>query len=114
VVFVDSDTDATVDAGEAVLQAHGPVDPTILAPARSRPDRDMPHFISFRADGFPQDIPGLGPGVSNIQLCDSRGNADTGNGRAAGRWITISPAGRPMLIDRLALLQGAENPLGGC
>lgn len=52
--------------------------------------------------------------VRNIQLCDARGNQDTGSGVAAGRWIAVSPAGRPALIDRVAQLQDASNPLGGC
>jgi type IV fimbrial biogenesis protein FimT len=114
IVFVDSDTDATVADGEAVLQAHGPVDADILGQPESRADHDPPHYISFRADGFPQDVPGLATGLSNIQLCDSRGDVETSGERAAGRWIALSAAGRPALIDKVDMLQGDNNPLGGC
>lgn len=114
IVFVDADTDGTVDDGETVLQSHGAVAQDILAQPGSGADRPPFQYLSFRADGFLQDIPGLNPGINNIQLCDGRGNVDTGNGRAAGRWIAISPAGRPALIDEVAALQGDENPLGGC
>lgn len=114
IVFEDTNDDGVVDAAEPVLQAHGPLDDSIRLQARSGTDREPPHYLSFRDSGFPQDIPGLTPGVGNIQLCDARGNLDTGDGRAAGRWIAILPTGRPLLIDRVAQLQDAANPLGGC
>lgn len=114
IVFVDGDTDGAVDDNEIVLQAHGPLPEDILTQARSQADRPPLQYVSFRADGVPQNIPGQGQGVGNIQLCDGRGNADTGNGRAAGRWIAILPAGRPMLVDKVATLQSDNNPLGGC
>ena len=114
IVFVDADTDGVVGAAEPVLQAHGPLDVSIRSQGRSGADIGPPQYLSFRDDGLLQDIPGLAPAVRNIQLCDARGNRDTGNGRAAGRWITILPAGRPALIDSVARLQDAANPLGGC
>jgi type IV fimbrial biogenesis protein FimT len=114
IVFVDVDADGTVDDGEAVLQAHGPVHDSVRLNPRSLADGGPPQYLSFRADGFWQTLPGLVPAVSNIQLCDARGNKDTGAGKAAGRWINVSPAGRPALIDKVATLQGGNNPLGGC
>ena len=114
IVFEDADTDGAVDAAEPVLQAHGPLDDSIRSQGRSRADIGPPQYLSFRDDGLLQDIPGPVAAVRNIQLCDARGNRDTGDGRAAGRWITILPAGRPSLIDSVARLQDAANPLGGC
>ncbi len=114
IVFEDANTNGVVDAGEAVLQAHGPVDDSIRLRPQSGTDGGSPRYVSFRPDGSPQNLPGLDEGVRNIQLCDSRGNVDTGGGRAAGRWITILPAGRPLLIDRVGQLQDAANTLGGC
>jgi type IV fimbrial biogenesis protein FimT len=114
VVFVDADTDGTIDATEAVLQAHGPLHDSIRLQPGSRGDHDPPHYLSFRADGFLQDIPGLAAGLDNIQLCDPRGAWDDGNDTAAGRWITLSPAGRPALIEKTSKLEGADNPLAGC
>lgn len=114
VVFVDEDTDGVVDDAETIVQAHGPVHPTIRDQAASGADGGPPFYVSFSAVGVLQDIAALPPSVTNIQLCDDRGNKDAGGGRAAGRWINISPAGRPTLIDEVARLQGPENPLGGC
>jgi type IV fimbrial biogenesis protein FimT len=114
IVFEDTNDDGVVDAAEPVLQAHGPLDDSIRLQSQSKTDRGPPQYVSFRDSGTPQDIAGLAPGVRNIQLCDARGNVDTGDGRAAGRWIMILPAGRPLLIDHVAQLQDPANTLGGC
>jgi type IV fimbrial biogenesis protein FimT len=113
VVFEDADVDGAPGDAEPVLQVHGPLDAAILGQAGSRADAGPPQFLSFRPGGPLQEIGG-NPSVRNIQLCDARGDHDTGGGRAAGRWIAISPAGRPALIDRVERLQGDANPLGGC
>jgi hypothetical protein len=115
IVFQDTDMDGVVDPAEPLLQAHGPLHDSIRLQVRSGVDGGPSEYASFQSDGSPIDnLPGLAPGVRNIQLCDARGNRDTGGGRAAGRWIAISPAGRPVLIDSVARLQDAANPLGGC
>lgn len=114
IVFEDADADGAVGAAEPVLQAHGPLHDSIRLQGRSGADSGPPQYLSFRDDGLLQDIPGLAPAVRNIQLCDARGNQDTGDGRAAGRLLTVLPAGRPALIDGVARLQDAANPLGGC
>lgn len=114
IVFEDRDADGAVNGTEPVLQAHGPLDARIARATSSGTDGGGNEYLSFRADGFLQDLPGLGAGLRNIQLCDDRGDEDTGGGVAAGRWITLAPAGRPTLVDERARIQGDGNPLGGC
>lgn len=114
IMFVDTDADGFVDEREQLLQAHGPVSDAIRRNQRSGADAGPPQYLSFRGDGLLQGIDALGPAVRNIQLCDERGDRVYGKDLAAGRWIIISPAGRPTLIDRGARLQGDSNPLGGC
>lgn len=114
IMFVDIDSDGLFDDDELLLQAHAPLHESILDAPRTSVDGGTPQYLSFRADSLLQDIPGRGAGIGNIQLCDGRGNRTLGGGRAAGRWITLSPAGRPTLIDRAAQLQDSQNPLGGC
>jgi type IV fimbrial biogenesis protein FimT len=114
IMFVDSNNNGALDDDEDLLQANGPLHETILNAPQTGVDQNTPQYLSFRADGLLQDIPGLGPGIGNVQLCDARGNRDIGGGRSAGRWISLSPAGRPTLIDRVARLQDSHNPLGGC
>ena len=114
VVFVDTNSDGAISDDETLLQGHGALDDSIRSRERSGAEPGPPYYLSFRGDGFLQEIAGLGPPVRNVQLCDARGNQDTGNGRAAGRWITVSPAGHPALVDRVKRLQADGNPLGGC
>jgi type IV fimbrial biogenesis protein FimT len=114
IVFEDTDNDGAVGSAEPVLQAHGPIDDRIRLQPQTGTDGGATEYVSFRDDGSPQDIPGLPPTLRNIQLCDDRGNQDTGGGRSAGRWIQISTTGRPAVIDTVTHLQGADNPLGGC
>ncbi len=113
IVFEDADGNAARSAGEAVLLAHGPIDDRIRGEARTAADGGTPQFLSFRSDGFPAEVAGR-PGIRNLQLCDARGDRDTGGGRAAGRWIIVSPAGHTVLVDQVSRLQDAANPLGGC
>lgn len=114
IVFADTDADGVMDAGEALLQVHGPLDPGIATQPATGTDADAVDYVAFRPDGVPASLPGLGTGLRNIQLCDARGDSDTGGGRAAGRWIAITPSGRTQLADSIARLQGDANPLGGC
>jgi len=72
-----------------------------------------PAYVTYSATGFPRQIGGTPP-VTDFQLCDDRGNKDVGAGIAAGRWIHISPTGRPQIYREVAAIQGAQNPLGGC
>jgi type IV fimbrial biogenesis protein FimT len=114
IAFEDRDADGVADPTEPVLQSHGPLDARIARAAGSGTDGGPAAYLAFRADGVPQDLPGLGAGVRNIQLCDERGDEDTGGGTAAGRWIAVAPAGRATLVDERGRLQGDANPLGGC
>jgi type IV fimbrial biogenesis protein FimT len=114
IVFEDRDADGAVGAAEPVLQAHGPLDARIAAAPSSGTDGGATEYVSFRPDGFLQDLPGLGASLRNIQLCDERGDAGTGGDTAAGRWVIVTPAGRPALVDDRARIQGDANPLGGC
>lgn len=114
IVFVDEDQDGSVDDADLVLQGLGPVDDSIRAQPASSGDSGPPEYVSFRGDGALLDIPGMGAALRNIQLCDPRGDHDTGGGRSAGRWISISATGRPSLFDSVEQIQGAGNPLGGC
>jgi type IV fimbrial biogenesis protein FimT len=109
-VFVDSNDDGSADAGEAILQRHGPID--------AAADLDLDVFpgdstgrIAFSSGGTVR----IAESTTDIQICDGRGDRDTGRGVAAGRWIRIQPTGQPEIRRLRADLQNADiNPLGGC
>ena len=53
--------------------------------------------------------------TTDIQICDARGDRDTGGGVAAGRLIRVQPTGQPEIRRMRSELQDTDiNPLGGC
>ncbi|HHQ14371.1 MAG TPA: prepilin-type N-terminal cleavage/methylation domain-containing protein [Chromatiales bacterium] len=116
IVFVDTNANAQVDAGEAVVATGRPAHEDIAA--RSAWDNGGtgdPCYTAFSMTGDRLDLPGAGSdSLRNLQFCDSRGDATVAGGIAAGRWIRIAATGRPQMISEADEIQGAGNPLGGC
>ncbi len=103
----------TVDPFDVVLEVHGPMLGSIPPGFNSAPVGGT-DYVSFAATGFPAPAAGQGPPKTNFQICDDRGNHDTGGGIAAGRWIQIANTGRPQVYRLQAEIQSASNPLAGC
>ncbi len=102
----------TVDGADQVISARGPL-PGQIANLFAT-DAGGVEYLTYGPNGFPRNVPGLNPGIRNIQLCDDRGNHDTGGGIAAGRWLQITPTGRPQIYRNQNFVQSANNPLNGC
>lgn len=115
-VFADANGNARVDAGETVVSSHGPLPADLGTHSAWNNGGDgPPYYAAFSGTGFRVDLPAAGSrSLTDLQLCDARGNRNTGGGIAAGRWIQLAPTGRPQVHGRVAELQGADNPLGGC
>jgi type IV fimbrial biogenesis protein FimT len=114
IVFVDQNANLNVDAGDTVVQRHAPL--TTNNSIVITRDANTNAYLQFGPNGFPRRPVGAAAPISNLQLCDSRGNRNTGGGVAAGRWISV-PAngpGRPQLYRMQADVNGPNNPLGGC
>jgi len=90
-------------ANPVVIQRHEPL------PDRIRINRDFNDSIDFSASGLPNNA--NAGGEFNMLLCDDRGDRDTGDGLAAGRWINIRGTGRPRIYTRRTDVQAR---LGGC
>jgi type IV fimbrial biogenesis protein FimT len=107
IIFADENGDVSVNGADTVLFTHAPLPDGIVVAI----DPASLPYLQFANNGFPQDgLPGAQ--IGNVQLCDQRGDADTGDGVAAGRWIQIAATGRPQLYRLQADVQA--NPLGGC
>ena len=115
-VFVDDDGDATVDGGELIISAHGPLPESIqVNSAWGNGGDGAPFYAAFDQTGLRSDLPAAGSrSLTDIQLCDDRGDRNVGGGLAAGRWIQLAATGRPQLFRDRAQIQGGGNPLGGC
>ena len=118
IVFVDVNDNGQRDGDdETVLLVQAPLpeqigDRTTWADDTGRPT--SPFFITFTPSGYlVESIDGAEP-VANLQLCDDRGSRQASGAAASGRWIEISPTGRPRIFSEQDQVQGSENPLGGC
>lgn len=112
IVFADVNGNVSVDGGDTVVLAHPPLNASLTF---AFDDVSAP-YIQFGGNGFPQTA-AAGTPISNIQLCDERGDVSTGddgsgNEVAAGRWLQIGVTGRPQLYRLRADVQA--SPIGGC
>ena len=115
ITFADTNGDIVVDAGEQVLAIHGPVARALVLNTLDINGNPVgQQFFSFGASGFLRAAP-AGQPVGNLQFCDDRGDHDAGGGLAAGRFVLISPTGRPQIFRMRADVQNPVlNPIGGC
>lgn len=112
IVFTDVNGDVSVNGADTILLAHAPLAQGITFSV----DLDATEYIQYAGSGFPQTAAAGAP-ITNIQLCDDRGDTSTGkdvdgNNIAAGRWIAVSATGRPQIYRMQDDVQG--NPVGGC
>ena len=112
VLFADTnDTDADgqpdgnvlLEAGEVVLRASTGVDPSVTLFADGG-------YASFAGSGFARTFLAAGPRLTQILLCDARGNEDLGGGISAARVLTLAQTGRAQILNRVADVVAA----GGC
>ncbi|MDP7041617.1 MAG: GspH/FimT family protein, partial [Gammaproteobacteria bacterium] len=118
IVFRDgplNNPNLTVDGGDEILYAHGPMNgDVILTIADTANVIAGRQFLNFSNTGFPRANVGGNNAIFNFQLCDYRGNHNTGGGIAAGRWIQLTPTGRPQIHRAQTEIQSGANPAGGC
>lgn len=118
IVFRDgplNNPNLAVDGDDEVLYAHGPMNgDVILTVADAANVIGGRQFMNFASTGFPRTTVGGASGIFNFQLCDDRGDHNTGGGIAAGRWIQLTPTGRPQIHRNQNEIQSGANPAGGC
>ena len=106
-VFVDNNADGVISVGDVILQRHAALESADLVGGLTI--APVGEDVAFNEKGELADV-----GVIDIQLCDSRGDIDTGGDVAAGRWIQIGKYGQPQLARERGKVQSDGNPLGGC
>jgi type IV fimbrial biogenesis protein FimT len=111
-VFVDRNGDAAISADDVVVQRHAALPPEMWEGLTVNPPA-APGYIIFAGSGA-IGTPARPDSLTDIQICDHRGDTDTGGGIAAGRWIQIHPTGRLQLQRDRAIVQGPRAVLGGC
>jgi type IV fimbrial biogenesis protein FimT len=109
IVFVDSDNDAAVDAGEQILVKHAGL-PDGVQFLNSKPAGNK-GYVSFQSSGFSAKVVAVGNPIESFLLCDSRGNTvNGGTDVSAARGLEISLMGRASVTRSVSLI----NTLGNC
>ena len=107
VVFVDDNADLTRDAGEALLRTHPPAENGVLL----RVANGATYFM-FAPTGLGQLETGGTPAVSQIVICDERGNITAAGGNSAARLFVTTPLGRATIVRDRAQIGDALTAMG--
>ncbi len=103
IVFVDENGDIDRSgATETVLRAH----PAIAEGVSLAVAADATYF-SYSSTGLGRPSVGGNPAVSQIVICDARGNVTAAGGRSAARLFVATPLGRATIFRDVPLVDGA-------
>lgn len=110
IVFTDLDGDLTVDPGapgDVVLRRHGPV-----ADGINLTFANNASFFGFAASGQGRGTVGGNAPVSQVLMCDERGNVPGGSGWSTARAFVVTPLGRGAILKDEAQIQNVITAMG--
>jgi prepilin-type N-terminal cleavage/methylation domain-containing protein len=93
IVFVDEDGDIVRDAGEAVLRSHDLAEPGV-----SFAIANDATFFSYASTGRGRGNVGGNTALSQVVMCDARGNVTAAGGNSASRLFVTTPLGRATIL----------------
>ena len=108
IVFVDEDGDLTRSgAAETVLRAHA-----AIADGISFAVANDATYFSYSSTGLGRPNVGGNTAVSQIVMCDERGNIIAAGGSSAGRLFVATPLGRATIFRDEGLIGDALTAMG--
>lgn len=103
IVFVDEDGDLTVDGGtDSVLRRHDEV-----AEGVSLAIADDATYFSYASTGLGRPNVGGNTAISQVVMCDDRGNIIGPGGNSAARLFVVTPLGRATIIRETDMIEDA-------
>jgi len=108
IVFTDTNGNLSRDgADETVLRAH----PAIAEGVMLR-IADNATYFSYASTGQGRPNVNGQPALSQVVMCDDRGNIVASGGNSAARLFVATPLGRATILRDTALIQDALNNMG--
>jgi type IV fimbrial biogenesis protein FimT len=108
IVFLDDDGDlARAGATETVLRAHGPLDTEIILAVANNAT-----YFSYASTGLGRGDVGGNPALTQVVMCDDRGNVTAAGGNSAARLFVATPLGRATILRDKALIGTALGNMG--
>lgn len=103
IVFVDDDGDLTVDGGtDSVLRRHGAIDDKI-----SLKIANGATYFSYSSTGLGRPGVSGNTAVSQVVMCDERGNITAAGGNSAARLFVVTPLGRATIVRETSMIDTA-------
>lgn len=108
IVFVDTDGDLNRSgATETVLRAHPAIEEGVsLAVANDA------NYFSFASTGVGRPGVGGNTALSQVVMCDERGNIVAAGGNSAGRLFVVTPLGRATIVRDIDAIDDALTAMG--
>ncbi len=103
IVFVDENGNRQRDTNESLLRVHAPAAPGVLF----RVAGDATYFM-YAPSGLGQRAEDYTP-LSQVIICDERGNVTAAGGNSAARLFVVTPLGRSAIVRDRASIENALN-----
>ena len=107
VVFIDDDADQVRDAGEAILRSHPPLDTGVMLRVANAAT-----YFMYAPTGLGRLDTGGNQALSQVVICDDRGNGDGPSGGSTARLFLSTPLGRATIVRDKALVGNALTAMG--
>lgn len=105
IVFDDTGVDVLVDGTDAILRKQGPVGTGVVLTIPNAAT-----YFSYSPTGLGRGNVGGNPALSQVIMCDERGNVTAAGGNSAARLFVVTPLGRATILRDKAQIDAA----GGC
>lgn len=107
VVFIDDNANQARDAGEAILRSHPPADSGVLL----RVANGATYFM-YAPTGLGRLDTGANQPLSQVVICDERGNVTGPGGGSAARLFMSTPLGRATIVRDMGMIGNALTAMG--
>lgn len=111
IVFVDANDPTVVsrrtDGTEPVLRAHEAADSSVTINVANNAS-----FFSFSPAGLGRGDVGGNTALSQVVICDKRGNVTAAGGNSAARLFVATPLGRATILRDISMIDTALTTMG--